>query len=122
MREREVVYAFIFVSLFFIFTSFNITIHKLLVCFDKGLFLDFLIFSSVHLLLIKLIVSKLDQLCLTIFAHSSLLSFPQLLLINLLLEVPHDIFIIFIVKNDSLTEPVARLSLDKRVQSGVGRR
>jgi hypothetical protein len=122
MRKREVIDAFVLVFLFFICTSFNITIHKLLICFDEGLFLYFLIFSSVHLLLIKLVMSKLDQLCFAIFAHSSLLSFPELFLINLLLKVAHDILIIFIVENNFLTKSVARLSLNKCVQGGVGRR
>ena len=60
MSEREVIYPFVAVLFFLIGESVGITIFKLLVRFDKGFFLDFLITDPIHLLLVELFMSELN--------------------------------------------------------------
>jgi len=107
MREWEVVDALIAVLLLLISDSLLIAVFKLLISFDKGLFLDFLVFGSIHLLLIKLVVSKLNEFRFAVLRRTPLLRLRTLFLFNLFLEVTHHIFVVFVVKHDALAEPVA---------------
>lgn len=115
MREWEVIDSFVAVFLLLIGQSVSIAVFELLIRFDKGFFLDFLIKRSIHKLLVELFMGELDQACLAIFRHTTLFFTLNHFLVNLFLQVAHYILVMVMVEYDSLGESVARLPLDKGI-------